>query len=420
MRVSPEPSREAGFTIVEVMVAALVLVVGIAATLTIFASAQSSSMTSQRNEIAVREAEHQLEEMRGQCYGALTMTTTHPAASPAADDPLKKVVASQFTVKAGLAEDVVSERVDKEDGDNCTDGDGDGKVDAAVAPVSPITIGSGSAAVTGKVYRFVSWRDEECPIADLTKLQSVLTDLQTITNVLASPTGTLTSLAGSSGSLVQLTTDAGKITALLGPLLPALTTPLNAAIAAADPLYARLAPILTRLQTMMAPLQQVLDIVTQSVDLCDLPKTLDLSSFKTLTSALTTIKTAVAALQAPVASLTGVVTPLLSLEPAQLVSGVLGAIGSLGPLTTNLTAAAATLNSTLNSVKGDAATGAKKIRTLAKTARVALQTLAAQPHTTHNTKRLTIAIWLDSNVNAGLRKPFVATSVVSDPRDGLL
>lgn len=405
MHVNPTPSQEAGFTLVEVLVAAFVLVVGILATLSIFASAQSTSMTSQRNEIAAREAENQLEDMRGQCYAALTMTTAHPLASSDPDDPLRKVAAGLMTVQPGLVEDIVSERVDKTSDDGCTDADHDGKVDAAVEPVSTITIGSGASAVTGKVYRFVSWRDEECPIVNLTNLAGSISDLQTITNTLAGPTGTLTSLAGPSGSLATLTANIGLFDA--GSLLSFLTAPLNTLLnGTLTPLYATLTPMLAPLEALLAPLQQLLSVANQSIDLCDLPKTVDLSSIKTLTTALGTVSPAIDGLQAPVGGL--------------LTSGLSGTVSSLSTLTGSLTTAISSLTTQLNAIKDDAASGPAKIKSLAETAATAISTLVARPDTTHNTKRLTVAIWLHTNANAGLRTPFYATSVVSDPQDGLL
>jgi hypothetical protein len=362
-------------------------------------------MTSQRNEIAAREAEHQLEDMRGQCYAALTMTTAHPATSSDPEDPLRKVAAGRMTVAPGLVEDVVAERVHKADDDGCTDADHDGKVDAAVAPVSTITIGSGSSAVTGEVYRFVSWRDEECPIVNLTNLTGSVTDLQTITNTLAGSTGTLTSLAGPDGSLATLTANIGLFGA--GSVLSFLTAPLNALLnGTLTPLYATLTPMLAPLQALLAPLQELLSVVNQSIDLCDLPKTVDLSSIKTLTTTLRTVSPVISELQAPVGGL--------------LTHGLSGTVSGLSTLTNSLTTAISSLSTQLDAVKGDAASGPAKIESLAETATTALTTLATRPDTTHNTKRLTVAVWLHTNANAGLRTPFYATSVVSDPQDGLL
>lgn len=405
MQVTPTASREAGFTLVEVLVAAVVLVVGILATLSIFASAQSTSMTSQRSEIAAREAENQLEDMRGQCYAALTMTTAHPPTSSEPEDPSRKVAAGRMTVQPGLVEDVVSERVDKASDDGCTDADHDGEVDPAVAPVSTITIGSGSSAVTGKVYRFVSWRDEECPIVNLTNLTGSITDLQTITNSLAGSTGSLTSLAGPDGSLATLIGDIGQFNA--GSLLSFLTAPRNTLLnGTLTPLYATLTPMLAPLQALLAPLQQLLSVANQPIDLCDLPKTTDLSSLKTLSSALSTVSPLISGLQAPVGGL--------------ITGGLSGTVAGLATLTDSLTSAISSLTTQLNAIEDDAASGPAKIKSLAETATTAITTLLARPDTSHNTKRLTVAVWLRTNANAGVRTPFYATSVVSDPHDGLL
>jgi type II secretory pathway pseudopilin PulG len=427
------PARsQAGFTLIEVLTASFILMVGILATLTVLTSANGSNATSQRNEVASREAEHQLEQMRGQCYGALSMTSTHPAPGTSAFDPLRRVSAGKYTVQTGLVEDVTTEHIDKVAGDNCTDANGDGKVDAAVDPVSSITIGSGSAALTGKVYRFVSWRDEECPIVNLTHLEGVIQDLKTLTTVLAGPTGTLTSLLGSTGSLTNLVSDTtGTVTVgntasvlqkLLTPTIVTLTSSILSPLLSntLNPLVTQLTPMLAPLQALLAPLSSLLDAITQRIDLCDLPKLLDLSSFETLDTALTTVTPVIGALAAPTANLSTAVHSLASLNLVSLLTASVTAVLTLPPLVSAITTAATNTTNILNSVKADAANGQTKIKTLAQDAKTAVDTLLNQPNTTHNTKRLTVALWLDTNSNAGVNKPVWASTVVSDPKDGLL
>ncbi|MGH2840831.1 MAG: type IV pilus modification PilV family protein [Solirubrobacteraceae bacterium] len=429
--MSPGRRSEAGFTLVEVLIASFVLMVGVVATLTVLTSANQTTATSQRNQVAAREAEHQLEQMRGQCYGALTMTTAHPATSASSEDPLQRVSAGKFTVKTGLAEDVTSERVGKAAGDGCTDADSDGKVDAAVTPVSTVTIGTGSTAVTGKVYRFVSWRDEECPIVNLTHLESLVQDLKTLTNGIAGPTGTLTGLIGPSGSLVNLinqtstvagtANSASALQKLLNPAIVTLANIVNPLLTnTLNPLLTTLTPMLAPLQAALAPLQGLLDAITQRIDLCDLPKLLDLSSFEELKTALTVVGPMIAALQAPVASVAAIVGPLASLNLVQLLTAAVNAVVTLPTAVNGLTSAVGGLTTALNQVKGTAANGQTKVKTLAETTKTAIDTLLAQPHTTHNTKRLTVAIWFDPKPNAGVRSPVWASTVVSDPKDGLL
>lgn len=423
---------QAGFTLVEMLVAAFILMVGVLATLTVLTSASGSTATSQRNEVASREAEQQLEQMRGQCYGALSMTSNHPAPGASADDPLRRVSAGRYTVKAGLVEDVTTEHVDKVAGDNCTDANGDGKVDAAVDPVSTITIGTGSAAMTGKVYRFVSWRDEECPIVNLTHLEDVMQELKTLTNVLAGPTGTLTSLLGPTGSLTNLVSDtagtvavgstANALQKLLTPTIVTLTSSiLSPALSnTLNPLVTQLTPMLAPLTALLSPLAQLLDAITQRIDLCDLPKLLDLSSFETLSTALSSVAPVIGALAAPTANLSTAVHSLASLNLVSLLTASVTAVVTLPPLVSAITTSATNVTTALNAVKSDAANGQTKIKTLAQDAKTAVDTLLNQPNTTHNTKRLTVAVWLDTNINAGVKAPVWASTVVSDPKDGLL
>ncbi len=423
---------QAGFTIIEVLVAALVALVGIVATVTVLTSAGNSTVTAQRNQVASREAEHQLEQMRGQCYEALAMAQPHPASGGDPDDPLERITAGgRFEVRPGLDEDMTTELADKEADDGCTDADGDGRVDAAVAPVSTITIGSGSTAVTGKVYRFVSWRDEECPIANLTHLEGTVQDLRTLVTAIAGASGTLTGLVDSNGSLLDLIddTDAANDTAatasalqrLLYPAIVTLRSTLTPLLSdTLEPLLAQLQPMLSPLQAALAPLASLLDAITERIDLCDLPELLELDSLETLEAALSAAGPAIAALQTPIANLAAIVGPLASMNLAQLLVASSTAVLSLPAAANALTAAVASLTSVLDSVKDDAANGQTRIGTLAGEVRSAIETLLARPHTTHNTKRLTVAVWLDEHLNAGLRKPVWASTIVSDPKDGLL
>ncbi|MDX6691446.1 MAG: hypothetical protein QOG15_2903 [Solirubrobacteraceae bacterium] len=433
MHVIANRRREAGFTLVEVLVATLVLMIAIGATLTVLTSANGSTATSQRNEVASREAEQQLEQMRGQCYGALSMKSAYPGPSANTSDPLRRVSAGKFTVKTGLTEDVTTELVDKTAGDNCTDANGDGKVDASVDPVSNITIGTGTAAITGKVYRFVSWRDEECPILNLTHLEGVIQDLKTLTTVLAGPTGTLTSLVGlGTGTLTNLVTDtttsittgntATALQKILTPTIVTLTSSILSPLLSntLNPLVAQITPMLAPLQAMLPSLSQLLDTITQRIDLCDLPKLLDLSSFETLSAALTSVAPVIAALATPTANLSVSVHALASLNLASLLTASVTAVITLPPLVSALTTAAGNVTTVLNAVKADAANGQTKIKTLAQDVKTAVDVLLNQPNTTHNTKRLTVAVWLDANSNAGLKLPVWASTVVSDPKDGLL
>lgn len=438
MTVRPRPGRESGFTIVEVLVAGMVLVVGILAVLAVFASAQRTSNTAERNEVMARQAEQQLEEMRGHCYEALVMADapgTPPSDEP--DHPWEALEGDVLTIVEAegdddaLEEQLVTEAAVKEDDDGCDDADGDGEVDPVVEPSSTFTIGTGSAAVRGTVFRFVSWRDEECPVVDLARLDQLASDLQALLTSIAGPQGTLTGLVGPGGALAQAIADATRVrdTAsggllnlllrttlqqVLGTVNPLLTTALT-------PLNTQLTPLLAPLQAALAPMQQLLDALGQRIDLCDLPRLIDLSSLETMQAALAQLAPILEALQAPVDAVGGIVASLANLNVLGLVANV-GTALQIPQYTAAIVASLNQLDDTLAAIADDAANAPERLGELSDDLTEAVETLLLDPDTTHNTKRLTVAIVLEPNGGSGPGpfKPFWASSIVVDPEDALL
>lgn len=436
----PRPGREAGFTIIEVLVAGMVLVVGILAVLAVFASAQRTSNTAERNEVMARQAEQQLEEMRGHCYEALAMAEAPDAPPPAEPDhPWTRLTGALLSVAApeegeegeALEEELVTETAVKSDDDGCDDGDGDGEVDPVVEPSSTFTIGTGSAAVRGTVFRFVSWRDEECPVVDLARLDQLASDLQALLTSIAGPQGTLTGLVGPGGALAQAIEDATRVrdTAsggllnlllrstlqqVLGAVNPLLTTALT-------PLNTALTPLLAPLQAALAPMQQLLDALGQRIDLCDLPKLIDLGSLETMEAALAQLAPILEALQAPVDAVGGIVASLANLNVLGLVANV-GTALQIPQYTAAIVASLNQLDDTLAAIADDAANAPERLGELTDDLTEAVETLLLDPDTTHNTKRLTVAIVLEPNGGSGPGpfKPFWASSIVVDPEDALL
>jgi Tfp pilus assembly protein PilV len=85
-------SGEAGMTIVEVLVAAAILVGGLVAALSVFAGSSRNVTTSERKEIAVHQGERELERLRVIAFDQLALAGT-PGAATDAHDPRAHVVA---------------------------------------------------------------------------------------------------------------------------------------------------------------------------------------------------------------------------------------------------------------------------------------------------------------------------------------
>jgi prepilin-type N-terminal cleavage/methylation domain-containing protein len=136
---------QAGFTLVEMLVAMAVLLIGIVATFGVFASSKNASLAAQRNEVAVHQAQREMEKLRAYRYTELGLASM-PASSSDPNNPNYRVqAANKFRSKTNpvLDEDLVSGGL------------------IAPGPES-FTVGETSGAVTGKVYRYITWRDENC------------------------------------------------------------------------------------------------------------------------------------------------------------------------------------------------------------------------------------------------------------------
>ena len=133
------------FTLIEILVAATLASVGIAATIGMFGASRNASRESQRREVAVQQAQATIDRMQVKTYEGLALTS-QPTYSAQAGSPLNRVSGNNLQVKSGLSEALV--------------------VDAAAGQIDPgpepFVTGSGDSQISGKIYRFVTWRDENC------------------------------------------------------------------------------------------------------------------------------------------------------------------------------------------------------------------------------------------------------------------
>ena len=149
-RSSPFRS-ERGFTLIEVLAAVALISIGVAATLKIFGAAGHSVLRSERTDVGVQQAQAELDRLRTLPYGELAMKAA-PSSSSDPYDPGSRVADGSLRVRPDLSEPFVMTPADGE---------------AAMVDATPkdFATGLGGATITGHLYRYVTWRDENCPFA---------------------------------------------------------------------------------------------------------------------------------------------------------------------------------------------------------------------------------------------------------------
>jgi prepilin-type N-terminal cleavage/methylation domain-containing protein len=149
---------EQGFTLIELLVAMIILLIGIVATIGVFGSSKRTTLVAQRHELAVHVAQREMEKLRSLKYSELGLEVNSPADVPTSPDPKHpnhRVRSDhQFIVtpSGSTTEEMVTQ----------TTGATGGKVTAGGTPGEAFTVGEGGSAVSGRIFRYVSWRDEVC------------------------------------------------------------------------------------------------------------------------------------------------------------------------------------------------------------------------------------------------------------------
>lgn len=140
---------ERGFTLIEVLVAMALMAIGITATLGVFGGSGRATLAAQRLNVATQRAQAEVDKLSTTAYDKLGVTST-PASSTSPLNPGYRVSGTTLTVNTLTESFVLS-----------TD---PGQSGAAVNPApQAFTVGSGQSAITGYIYRYVTWRDEKLP-----------------------------------------------------------------------------------------------------------------------------------------------------------------------------------------------------------------------------------------------------------------
>jgi prepilin-type N-terminal cleavage/methylation domain-containing protein len=140
---------QAGFTLIEILISMTLMAVGVAATLGVFGASGRTALVAQRSDIAVQQAQAEVDRLSRMSYDKLGLTST-PATSSDPRNPGSRVTGSTLLIKSGLSETFV---LSSDAGQSA----------AAVAPgPETFAVGVGDATVAGKIYRYVTWRDVDC------------------------------------------------------------------------------------------------------------------------------------------------------------------------------------------------------------------------------------------------------------------
>jgi type II secretory pathway pseudopilin PulG len=150
----PPRTREAGFTIVEVVVAALVIVIGALTTFGLLSAATRNTQRAKASQVALNRAQEEIERLRSLSNKQLAMIK----AAPASADPLNpdyRVSAGSFALtrdpRGNYARMVVN--------GGSLYGKSGVFVEGGIVNPGPISFTSGD--VSGEIYRYVLWQDDE-------------------------------------------------------------------------------------------------------------------------------------------------------------------------------------------------------------------------------------------------------------------
>ncbi|WP_205697970.1 hypothetical protein [Conexibacter sp. SYSU D00693] len=396
--------EQAGIGLPELLVGLLLLAIGVGSMLTVFSSTSETVLGNERHDVAVEQAELALERARALPYADLQIRGT------AATDgvPGSRVQGTNFRIKTGTLEELVQSG---------------GTPNASTPGLDPVTsdaVGNTGTPIRVKIYRYVTWRDEECPLLNLSQLETTLTSTITLINQVS---GLLQNLTGPNGTINKLLNSQNTLLgAVLAPVLSILN-PVLTPLANVQNLIKPLGAPLAAIGLAVAPIAAITNGgLTQRLDLCDLDINLfkQLSKLNVVKTALTTLKPLLQSLDTLVDDVNDIVLPLLNLNVLALLVAVPQAVISLPSIVSSLLTVVTNLPNVITSLARD---GLQLVPWLAETATglaTAVTQILVAPNTTHNTKRVTVAIVVDHQDGTGPQSPVWASTVISDPNAGLL
>ena len=402
-----EPAAgQAGYSLPEVLIAALILAVGIGALMMLFANAGQGSQTSSRQDVAAAVASQELENMRSYPYSSLALSDSPQSL------PDGRLVNGQFQPTSGPAEDLVTSAA------------------GGLAAVPPLQVMNG---VSYQVYRVVSWTNQSCPLSAeaLSRMSNAIATLYTAINTVE---GTLNTLNGTTGTQGLIARAQSNISSLVNGLLGSLLTAYQSLQNHITQLSSLLSPTLsTGLQNELSAIQGDLNylrsqnlidstghLTITSLDLCHLPRLAlpNITQFTTLATALTDPQVGVEnSLSTSSTSAQAELSLAVGFNSLTGLGVITGTDGNLSGDNTNIQ----TSMSSNGALSGAAISAVHTGLTDLKSVLNCVNNLGGCLTGTHVTKRISVAVVLTSpHAGVGPQQAVWMSSLVTDPSDGLL
>jgi len=116
----------------------------------VFGAAGRTTVRAQQHEVGVQQAQAELDRLAALAYGELALTSTPPSSSDP-KNPGNRVSGGNFAVRGDLSEALVMAAEP-------------GNTPKVEPGPQPFAVGTAGATITGSLYRYVTWRDESCPL----------------------------------------------------------------------------------------------------------------------------------------------------------------------------------------------------------------------------------------------------------------
>ncbi len=414
---------ESGFTVIEALVAAIVVAIGILGTATVISSADTTTLDSELQQVATDQGERALEQMRSLSYSELGHTGT--PVLPSGESGLSG--SNYKSPDAPSSEQLViaanTESGDTKYSSDCRTEDAGAGSATSCFKITPalqdktFTVTQGGQTVSGHIYTFVTWHDEECELLPISGLKTQLNTLSTLVG------NRLTQLNN------VLNNSTYGLNSLLNAVLPSGAQNLKNALFQSGGQLASATALYTLLNTTQSQLNSLSTTLSglTSLDLCDLK----LSQFKSLTSITDFNSSGSLTLSSGLTTQLGDTSGTLSVDLSDLQTKLnafktlLGALSTLtcpNALLPSLCTAYNNLNTSSNTLTS-AIGGSAGIYASTTTLNTDLANLAAlsTANTTHNSKRVTVAVTIDK-ARGDLTPQNVTylSTIVTNPDDGLV
>ncbi|WP_205695554.1 prepilin-type N-terminal cleavage/methylation domain-containing protein [Conexibacter sp. SYSU D00693] len=433
---------QAGFTLLEVLAAMVVLAVGVLPAMEVFTRGHQTASTAQNVQVASNVATEAIEELRALPYAKLAAGAIRQVATPGGVEGPGRLGAGTYAMPATDQEPAHDEPLVP------------ASTDASAPPsYERVTVKTDEGARTVDVWRVASFRTESCPVLDLSALLARIGPMRdAIAALLSTSGGALGELVGADGTgglLGKVVTDTqgaqakltGLVMNLLGALVgqktqAALQASLTAVQGGTAPLRASLATLRASLASFAAKLAELQTRLSgdgalggKVLDLCQLPDDgalPDLRDLATVHDALGPLTTQLEGLLSGTSSLSAKVTSL-STSLGNVVGGLLGGLlstisGQADAVSSAAQALGLPVSLSLTAAGGDQVSatprsGALDLATLVdrQLGRTGDLLSLLTTGNARNTVRVTVAVRVVGSRDTGPQRPIWVSTVITNP-----